>query len=488
MAITAVLVLVLCGLVLATVITAATALTLSNLRERALEDRKRELQNLALTLAEHTDRSFQTVELVQKSLIERMHALGVVAMGEQYEQRMSGHDIHLMLKDKISGLPYVDAMTLFNSDGELINSSRAWPIPAINIADRDHFKTLKANADLTLFVSKPVRSSVTGNWTIYIAHKISGPNGEFLGLVLGAIQLQYFQQLFSAIALSDGSSISLMRSDGVLLVRHPDIGNVVGHAYSAAISAVGDKDRGTIRIIGKMDAKDRILAGQRVAHYPIVASVGIDSAAALANWQSGADYITSAAVLIILIMRAVILLGARQIQRNLRTENLRFEAALNNMSQGLAMFDSERRLIVCNRRFAEVYGLPADVVRPGTTQRTILKHGISLRDYSGAEAKRHFERQADVASQGQPTSSVLELIDGRFVFVSHQPMEDGGWVSTHEDITARRRIEEELRTHNLRFDAALNNMSQGLCMFDAAARMIVCNERYLQMYGLSPTS
>src|SRR5262245_51730186 len=478
------LVLILCGLALAGIIMAATAIMLSELREHALEDRKRELQNLALTLAEHTDRSFQAVELVQKSLINRMQALGITT-GAQYGQQMSGHDIHLMLKDKISGLPYVDAMTLFNSDGVLINSSRVWPIPSISIAERDHFTLLKAKADLTLFVSKPVRSVVTGNWTIYISHKISGPNGEFLGLMQGAIQLQYFQQLFSAIALSEGSSISLLRSDGVLLVRHPDIGGVIGHSYSAAISALGHEDRGTIRIIGKMDGKDRILAGQRVAHYPIVVSVGIDSAAALANWQSGAIYITSAAGLIVLIIAGVILLSANQVQRKLRTENLRFETALNNMSQGLAMFDGERRLIVCNKRFAEVYGLPPEAVRPGTTQRKILKHGIPLRDHSGAEAKQHFERQAKAASQGQQATSVVQLVDGRFVFVSHQPMGDGGWVSTHEDITDRKRIEEELRTHNLRFDAAVNNMSQGLCMFDSAARLIVCNDRYRDMYGLS---
>src|SRR5262245_11645482 len=480
-----VLVLVLCGLVLAGVIAAATAIMLSQLRDRALDDRKRELQNLALTLAEHTDRSFQAVELVQESLINRMQTLGI-ATGEQYEQQMSGQDTHLMLKDKISGLPYVDAMTLFNSDGVLINSSRAGPIPAINIAERDHFKLLKGNADLALFVSRPVRSAITGDWNIYIGHRISGPNGEFLGVVLGAIQLQYFQQFFSAIALWEGSSISLLRNDGVLLVRHPDIGGVIGHSYGAAISALGHADRGTIRIIGKMDGKDRILAGQRLAHYPIVVSVGIDSAAVLANWQSGALYIASAAVLIVLIICGVILLSAKQVQRKLRTENARFDAALNNMSQGLAMFDRERRLIVCNKRFAEVYSLPDHVLLPGTTQRQIVKHGTPLRDYSGAEAKRHFERQADAASRGQATSSVLELIDGRFVFVSHQPMEDGGWVSTHEDITDRKRIEEELRTQYLRFDTALNNMSHGLCMFDSAARLIVCNDRYRDMYGVSP--
>ena len=75
-----------------------------------------------------------------------------------------------------------------------------------------------------------------------------------------------------------------------------------------------------------------------------------------------------------------------------------------------------------------------------------------------------------------------ELADGRIISIENHPMEDGGWVSTHEDITEQRRAEKQLREQKLQLDTALNNMTQGLNMFDAAGRLVVCNERYLQMY------
>ena len=85
------------------------------------------------------------------------------------------------------------------------------------------------------------------------------------------------------------------------------------------------------------------------------------------------------------------------------------------------------------------------------------------------------------------------LVDGRWIQIVEYRTSDGGTVGTRTDITelkrretARIELSDELRTQYSRFNAALNNMIQGLCMFDADQRLIVCNERYLQMYGFSP--
>jgi len=174
-----------CGVVLVAAIVLGTAILVSKFRERALANGERELQNTALILAEQTDRAFQAVELLQSSLIERMKILGI-ASAEDYERQMSGHEVHLMLKERVAGWPHVGSITLINSQGKLFNFSRFWPLPNIDVTDREFFKVLKSDAQLTSFMGAPVRNRATDTWTIHLVRKVAGPNGEFLGLVLGA--------------------------------------------------------------------------------------------------------------------------------------------------------------------------------------------------------------------------------------------------------------------------------------------------------------
>ncbi|MYZ48949.1 EAL domain-containing protein [Propylenella binzhouense] len=135
----------------------------------------------------------------------------------------------------------------------------------------------------------------------------------------------------------------------------------------------------------------------------------------------------------------------------LRTQNLRFNAALSNMSQGLSMFDGNRQLIVCNERYAEVYGLPRDLIRPGTTQREILECRVALGIFAGGDPQAYIRSRVENASTSEPSDQILELSDGRIVAIARRPMAGGGWVSTHEDITERRRAEARiahLATHD----------------------------------------
>jgi diguanylate cyclase (GGDEF)-like protein len=187
----------------------------------------------------------------------------------------------------------------------------------------------------------------------------------------------------------------------------------------------------------------------------------------------------------------------RQRERELKAQNAKFDAALENMVQGLAMFDAEQRLIVCNRRYAEMYGLAPEQVRPGTTVRQIFEYRIANGHYHISDTEAFVDGW--IGDFGNVSSRIQELADGRIISVTRRQMADGGRLVTHEDITERQRLnaqlaqqnqlleaqEEKLRTQNLQLDAALENMVQGLAMFDAAQRIVVCNKRYADIYGLT---
>ncbi len=139
-----------------------------------------------------------------------------------------------------------------------------------------------------------------------------------------------------------------------------------------------------------------------------------------------------------------------QQQRDLTVQNVRFDAALNNMRHGLAMFDRERRLIVANRRFAEIYALPPERVVPGTNQAAILDRAA---ERSGPTVRQLAE---DIWGSGRSDDGAmgltLSLDDGRVIYANRQMMADGGWVTTHEDVTERRRAEAQI-AHMAHHDA-----------------------------------
>lgn len=129
----------------------------------------------------------------------------------------------------------------------------------------------------------------------------------------------------------------------------------------------------------------------------------------------------------------------------LRQQNDRFDWAINHMSQGLCMFDADRRLSVFNRRYAEMYNIRPDALKRGQTIDEVL----DCRAAAGAvpiDGPQKFKawRMATVAGQGR-SSDTVKMKDGRTILIMHESLPDGGWVATHQDITAQSEVEAKIR-------------------------------------------
>jgi diguanylate cyclase (GGDEF)-like protein len=302
------------GALLMASIVVCTAIMVGNFRNRALADSERELKNTALILSEQIDRSFQALDIVQSSVVQRIESLKI-SSNQDFLRQMSSLDIHMMLEDKVNGLIHVDNISLFDSNGNLLNFSHEWPTPTINIADRDYFQRLKSDPQLNPVLSRPLQGRSTGVWSIFLARRVTAPNGEFRGLVTGTIELSYFESFFSSIALGNDSSVTVYRDDGVVLARYPHKEEVIGLPFPPVVDALKGVDNGTIRFKSLFAGKDRILAAHRIAHYPLYVSAALDTEIALADWRDETRVLLGAGGLAAVAIVIMFFLIVRQVEQ-----------------------------------------------------------------------------------------------------------------------------------------------------------------------------
>ena len=153
------------------------------------------------------------------------------------------------------------------------------------------------------------------------------------------------------------------------------------------------------------------------------------------------SFVTPITGIVIFFIALILQIQSRQ---KLETQKLQLDAALTNMSQGLLMFDSSERIVVCNSRYIEMYRLSSQVVKPGCSLRELLKHRVAAGSFLSEDPDRYLSELRALLAQGKTVSRTTELTDGRVIAVSNRPMEDGGWVATHEDVTEAKQTEQRI--------------------------------------------
>ena len=273
------------GTVLIATILVVAALVILQLRVAEIHQAKSELMTLNLSLAEQTARAFQSVDLILNSVVDDLHAEGVED-AEEYARLKSGRDTYERLLARTAGVPQLDAVTMIAADGHLINFSRYFPIPPVNVSDRDYFAALRDTVTDRPYVSQPVENRGSGTWTVYIARRVTGRSGNFVGLVLGAVNLQYFEDLYRTLQIGEGGGISLWRRDGILLARYPAIPGIgKGFAIKSFTEVLTHSEAGVYQTSRSIDGYERIVATRAVHDYPIVVNVTRTLPVVLADWR-----------------------------------------------------------------------------------------------------------------------------------------------------------------------------------------------------------
>ncbi len=161
---------------------------------------------------------------------------------------------------------------------------------------------------------------------------------------------------------------------------------------------------------------------------------------------------TTAAIVALPFALAAAALTGLFVNSRRRAQVRLFRAALNHMTQGLCMFDSAARLLLCNERYIEMYRLQPQHARIGTPLRELLAYRLTAGTFSG-DPDAYVAECLNKVRDGVTGARVIDLKDGRVISVVNTPMYGGGWLATHTDVTARLQAEKErdsLRLHDER--------------------------------------
>jgi diguanylate cyclase (GGDEF)-like protein len=443
----------------------ATALTIWAWRRDTTEAAIRNIGDTAAILAEQTSRSIQSMDLVLSDLQDRLRAMGATTP-DGYREVSATKEVYGILVDRLQHLSQATVIALVDSAGNVLNSTRSWPPPRLNLGDRIFFLHAKSSRDRNLFVTGPVVSSVSDIPTIYWSRRFESPDGEFLGAIAAGSEVSYFRHVYDSIQALQGQSFTLLRDDGTVLVHHPEANNkfsVTKMPIDSPWYGVVSQGGGAYHSAGVFNGQPRLIAVRPLHDYPLVVDVSMSEAQVLAPWWWRAIFIAAGTLLVVICSALLLKALANQFKRlseseaslaerettlaeksnQLETAHMQIDAALNNITQGLVMFDRDARIVVTNERYIEMYGLSRDVVKPGCTLQTLIQHRQDVGLFKG-DPDQYCRQILKTIAAGKTAGHLIETTDGRTVYAVEQPLAGGGWVVTHDDITERKRAEEQM--------------------------------------------
>ncbi len=228
-----------------------------------------------------------------------------------------------------------------------------------------------------------------------------------------------------------------------------------------------------------------------MSHFPIVVVATRTVAATLADWRAQARFIIAAAAMSALVIAFTLFAIVRQMtrqsleaQQRLESEKQRLDTALNNMTQGLVLYDAEARVVLHNQRYIDMFHLSTEVVKPGCHFFDLIRHRKETGSFDGDVEQFCSNILRNIAA-GKIRHMVMEIADGRSFQVVNTPLPQGGWVATIEDITEWRKLEQERDRTSAFLREIIDHIPTQITVKDVRERRYVLVNRVAELqFGL----
>ncbi|MFM0164120.1 putative bifunctional diguanylate cyclase/phosphodiesterase [Paraburkholderia sediminicola] len=313
------------GITLAT--TGVTAVSLYQMRLDAMAQARDTAQNLVISLQKETERNLDICQLAMRDVVTSMTAPSIGQLTPDARQ--------LIAFSAANNVRELGAIFAADAAGNSVLDSRWTVPPKLNVSDRDFFQVQQQQKGAGLYLSKPFvpRVGNSGQPSIALSLRLDDANGHFAGIVAGTLRLSYFHQLFEDSILGAHGTLTLLRTDGTVLMRQPyrrdDIGSTLagGHSFPPLVQSA----HGTYVDVAVLDHIERLYSFRRIGDYPLVVVVGLATEDIYAGWRKRAFAIGIVTAMLDVLTIMLSMMFSGQLRRRL---------AMERQLQTLAWFDA----------------------------------------------------------------------------------------------------------------------------------------------------
>ena len=404
-----------------------------------------DIQNLAHSLAEHAAHTIRSADIAMAGMVD------LLKYREPLPERFNPY-----LADTVNSLPQLREIGVFDVDGNWRYSSLP-ETPKHNNADRGYFIYHRDTPGSALRINEPLQSRLTGRTTIILSKRIDRQDGSFAGVLIAAIDSDYFNRFYQTFQLGPGGSIGLIRNDGAVLIRWPssdrstDLSGTDLFSKHLKLSSVG-----YYKVISPFDDLAKYFGYEQTPYYPAVVTLAMSEDWLLADWRKTlrTDAIVAGVLLCMIVLLATLvsmqLRSRTRTVRALRESEAHYRLLADNIADIIILIDARSLLRYVSRSVEPVLGLrPKDLI--GKSCFSL----IHPEDREGVKAATLRLVSADTVStvvfRHYRGDGTLAWVESKFKLASNaaDPAQPE-FLCVIRDVTERKRMEDELTQLNRR--------------------------------------
>ena len=339
----------------------STAFLLWDLRARELMRGRQETAAITRVFLEQTSRTFESADLVLKGVQDRLQS----TFGSQFT--LDSLPVHFMLGTRVLEMRQLDGLFITDANGDVVNSSGEFPVVKTSVAESGYFKAFRAGESNAMYIDNPVRNPKDRSWTLYLSRPLPGPDGKSRGVIVGAIKITHFEEVYRLLQTAYLRPVSLYRANGSLIASLPQRESMIGERapeIAGALAKLDDEVKFSSHVTGYGEREAFTLG--RVPKYPLLVSVTDVQEEALAAWRETAvPIVIVAGVMSLFIIVAARLLSLELVRKQslaqaLLEANSRYHQTVESVMDAIIGVDQDQKVVLFNPAAAHMFGLEAE--------------------------------------------------------------------------------------------------------------------------------